>query len=415
MNRLILTSLLVTFAIAAAFPSNVEFGSDTTYIDLYKVNWTSHDLLIVPANGTLFNPDPSAFPIERLCIGRNVPSCAFGAEDGTWIAVFNDTNHGCVDISPALVLNNGFCCVSLDDCTLLNRPFLQARAVTSSPLNSTLVKVFGSTTYYISVQNNGIQETFNRVGALVDRVCMLTNNTMSCGLGAEDGTWIQVYNQTDDSCFIVSPPAALNTIACCNNFIDCPALDGPFRKSLQVREVAEVAIPAGTLTLSSSKYEAQSLPVRADGYTFSFSPVHDQISRVCISNGTMSCLLKAIDGTAYAASTLGGNGCIDINSNNLLQQGFCCKDFASCPGLNKLPSRSSTLNQAPAGLKPRIEGPTVDTVLPLMFEGAPDLVGWEYVRANLVGFNVTSAIPWSVGQICMMVSNPSQSLSCVRY
>lgn len=301
MKRFICAFVLVTSTVAAALPLIAGQDSNTTHIDLYKVNWTSRDLLEVPANGTLFNPNPSAFPIERMCIGSNVPSCAFGAEDGTWVAVLSNTNYGCVDISPPLVLNNGFCCVSLDDCALLDQPSLLARA--------------------------------------------------------------------------------------------------------------ETAISATTLTLTSNEYGAQTMTVQADGNAFSFDAAHDQISRICIDHEAMGCVFKATDGTAYAASTLGGNGCIDMDSTKLLHQGFCCEDFTSCPGFKNAHGQSSIVDHARDSLQSRrTGGPVVNDILPLMFEGAPDLVGWEYVLTNAIGFNVTSHVPWCVGQICMMVSIPVQPL-----
>jgi hypothetical protein len=402
MIRLILAFLLIGFAIVAALPLDLGLDNDTTVINLYKVNWTFGDPLSqleVPADGTLFNPNPSAIPIQSVCIGKNAASCGFGAEDGTWIAAINGTNQGCVDISPPLVLNNGFCCLSMSDCASIDQHFVP---------DSTLLRVFGDTTWNVSVQNNGIQVIFNHGRALLDRVCMLTN-TESCGFGAEDGTWIQVYNTTNNGCSDVSPPTALTTIACCDDW--CPALDGPF--ALEVRDVAEVAIPATTLTLTSNEYGEQNLAVRVDGYAFAFEAAHNFISSICVSQGIVSCVFKATDGTVYVASSWGGNGCIDMDSNKFLQHGFCCEDLSNCPGFN---SQSPGSQLARDGLQPRQGGLVVhpknsingnDTVLRLLFEGAPDLVGWKYVYADYAGFNVTDYIPWGVGQICMMVSNPN--------
>lgn len=364
--------------------------------------------MFVPNNGTLFNPNPSAFPIERVCIGSDIPGCGFGAEDGTWIAVSNSTPHACVDISPPLVLNNGFCCISLDDCAFLDQPFLLARDG-FSPTGVTVVEVFGTSSeaglpYYVPVENNGLQLSFNPAAALLDRVCMLTMTTMSCGFGAEGGTWVQVYNDTDNGCSEVSPPAALSSITCCVDFDNCPALYDPF--GLHDRDAAEASKPKPhasnwktTLTLTSNDNGSQYMTVPADGSTFSFSATNAQISRVCVSNATMGCMFQAANGIAYAASNLGGSGCVNVDSTKDLHHGFCCEDFDNCRTFN-LSGSSQEMEWSSRTLHSR--GPIVNNTLRILFEGSPDLVGWEYVLTNMQGFNVTERVPWAVGQICLM-------------
>lgn len=281
--------------IASALPVNTELYSEqlapgSCAIDLYKDNATSESRIFVPNNGTLFNPNPSASLIECVCIESDVPSCAFGAEDGTWIAAYNSTDYGCVEISPPLVLNNGFCCVSLDDCALLDQLFLLARK----------------------------------------------------------------------------------------------------------------EHPTTTLTLASVDGGSQHMTVPNDGSLFSFNATNREFFQACVSDDTTGCVFQAPNGTAYTANNLGSSSCVNINPTMGLDHGFCCKDFHHCYPLT-LPNEVLKVEHSSRSLQTR--GAIVNKTLDILYEGSPNLVGWEVVLTNFQGFNVTDKVPWAVGQICLMVSN----------
>lgn len=137
MEFLILVSLFLTSGFAAALPVDNALASPSstglTPIAIYEVLMSSEDIVWGPDNGTYFNPNPSAASIDRVCISNNIPACAFGATDGAWVVAYNNTSNGCVNVSPPLVLNNGFCCVSLDDCAALDSPFVLAARSTAKP------------------------------------------------------------------------------------------------------------------------------------------------------------------------------------------------------------------------------------------------------------------------------------------
>jgi hypothetical protein len=299
MDFLILFSFFITPGFAAAPPVKNDLASlstpGLTLIRIYKASVSSQEIMWVPDNGTFFNPNPAASLIKRVCISSNLPACAFGATNGTWIAAYNNTNHGCSTISPPLVFNIGFCCLSLDDCALL---------------------------------------------------------------------------------------------------------DGPFALRTRFTEVAKAHLhdlPNGALNLTKSSGNVSHINVPTNGTTFSFGAAGSHISQVCLGTGIGACMFQAADGMAYTAWAFGG--CVNVDPTKGLDNGFCCKDLYNCGTFN--------LPRSVRDVSLQTRGKVVNNSLAILFEGPPDIAAWELVLTNLVGFNVTDHVSWSVGQVCLMVSNQS--------
>jgi hypothetical protein len=299
MDFLILVSFFIDSGLAAALPVSNDLASSSTPgftpIRIYKASVSSQDTVWVPDNGTFFNPNPAASLIKRVCISSNMPACAFGATNGTWIAAYNSTNRGCRTISPPLVFNIGFCCLSLDDCALV------------------------------------------------------------------DG------------------PLALRT------------------RSTEVARAHPHGLPNGALNLMKSSGNVAQINVPTNGTTFSFGAAGGHVSQVCLGNGIGACMFQAADGTAYTAWILGG--CINVDPTKGLDNGFCCKDLYNCGTFN--------LPRSFRDVSLQTRGKVVNNSLAILFEGPPDIAAWELILTNLVGFNVTDHVSWSVGQVCLMVINQS--------
>ena len=471
MDFLILASLFITSSIAAILP--VENALTTfvpagfTAIRLFSVGRSPNHPVFVPENGTLFDPNPSVSLIKRVCIDHKTPSCAFGAENGTWVAAYNTTNNGCVDISPPLVLTNGFCCVSLDNCTVLDQPFQKTRDEFSSD-GVTVVELYGQQAgfpYYLAVENNVAQMDFNPSGALIDRVCMLTMNTLSCGFGAKDiyATWVQVYNNTDYNCFNLTDPAPLSSVSCCTNKgALCPALDGPFSERarrdvgnvLQARQLKRDGLHIlydGPPDLSA----LEDVPMDESGFNVtmrvpwavgqiclqvsitSVTSIFPAILTVLQNSNTAICAFTATDNSSVVVIATPDNNCVVLGPPRTLTVGCCCPSLEDC-GTN----RRQTINQAvgsailasiagkntsdtvniasnasigsrelkndvPSSVLPKRSINTIATPITVQYFGAENAYDSMPVSGNFTPFQPPS---WSVEKVCIL--SPSSSGGC---
>ena len=246
MDGLLLTFFLVTSALAKALPSDsgldhYGIGPEFTVIDVYKVNASSGEHQFVPADGRFFDPNPADVPIERVCIAPDMPACAFGAEDGTWILATNDTNSGCVEMSPPLVLNNGFCCISLDNCALLNSPFaaqgrdiLERNALTSLTLMSS-----DNGAQTMDVQSDGTIFPFEDANSMPLQVCV-TSDTMGCVLKDVDGTTHTVSSLGVSNCATLNLSVPLDHGFCCKDIASCPDVTDLHSRSPVVDHFREI-------------------------------------------------------------------------------------------------------------------------------------------------------------------------------
>ena len=246
MDGLLIALLLVTSSVAKALSTDSgldsgQFTHECTVVDVYKVNTSSVDHQFAPANGTLFDPNPACVPIGRVCIARDMPACAFGAEDGTWILATNDTNAGCVEMSPPLVLNNGFCCFSLDDCALLDSPFaLQGR---ESPLSSHLTPLTLTSSnngeHTMEVHSDGTPFSFNTENSMPLQVCV-NSRTIGCVLKTAEGTAITVSSFGVSNCVNISLSEPLDHGFCCKDFSNCLGLENLHSSSPVVDHVRQL-------------------------------------------------------------------------------------------------------------------------------------------------------------------------------
>jgi hypothetical protein len=280
MDRLLLAFFLVTSALAKALPTDsgldhYGIGPGFTVIDVYKVNASSGEHQFAPADGRFFNPNPTDVPIKRVCIAPDMPACAFGAEDGTWILATNDTDSGCVEMSPPLVLNNGFCCTSLDNCALLDSPFaVQGRDILERNTWTSLTLMSSDNgAQTMDVQSDGTVFSFNDVNSMPLQVCV-TSDTMGCVLKDVDGTAYTVSSLGVSNCATLNLSEPLDHGFCCKDIASCPGLTNLHSRSPVVEHFREILQTRSLLPRGPVKDELLHLLFQGAGDLLFWGYVH---------------------------------------------------------------------------------------------------------------------------------------------